>query len=82
MRSLYEGNSYFFGQVVRAALIQGRLLLIIFVNIIKCGHYMRVSLISLDKLYVRLLFEDGYNLTYGYYSSKYGICIKNRKKAH
>ena len=33
---------------------------VIFVNIIKCGHYTRAALISLNKLYVQLLFEGGY----------------------
>ena len=46
---------------------------VIFVNIIKCGHSTRAALISLNKLYVRLLFEGGYYSTCGYYSSKYGI---------
>ena len=45
---------------------------VIFMNIIKCGHY---TLISLNKLYVRLLFEGGYYSTCGYYSSKYGSYI-------
>ena len=42
---------------------------VIFMNIIKCGHYTRVALISFNKLYVSLLFEGGY------YSSKYGMCV-------
>ena len=42
---------------------------VIFLNIIKCGHYTRGALISFNKLYVPLLFEGGY------YSSKYGMCV-------
>ena len=53
---------------------------VIFVNIIKCGHYTRATITSLDKQYVWFLFDGGYNLTCGYYSSKYGIRIKIEEK--
>ena len=56
---------------------------VIFMNVIKCCHYTRAALISLNKLYLsgsyffeqavceRFLFEGGY------YSSKYGTRINN-----
>ena len=45
-----------------------------FVNIIKYGYYTRAVLISLNKMYLRFLFEGGTIRRVAiYYSSKYGI---------
>lgn len=48
-------------------------------NNINCGYYSKAAFIYLHTLYVQLLFEGGYYLGCGFYSSKYGTYLSSHR---